>query len=566
MAGEDLVASKRFENFDFTVGLGWGYFAGNKIMNNPLRGFGSHFDKKRPSGEVGSNAARAADWFAGQDVGIIGGVAWHTPIDGVIVKLDTSGYDYDIEKKTISGFKDRSPWGFGVQWTPKKAPWLNLDVGTQGGQVFSARASIITNPTNWPIKDYEVKPFKGKDERPILRGVRIKPHKASASLSLSPWQPAPMQIGRSARHMDSLAKPSVRSFKVTPYVMNFRGQSYSIPRSDLQKTVEGKQSTEELWHAVSQTDAPKKKSTIFKVKKWFTGVGKRKDLKLDNDRFRVIWETQGSFSEFDSTIPYRTSAIFELREQRPGKLISGGMALRANIADNSKSSLSKRPDYFNPVRSNVDEFADNFIMLENAYTSLTGTPAKDVYLAASFGYLEEMYSGIGADILWRPYASRFAIGADVWYVGKRDPNSFLGLDMEGNGGNATGHVNFYYDVPKIDITAKARIGQYLNNDIGATVSLEKHFDNGVKIEAFVTLTDEQDIGSFGEKLGAYSGIKMRVPIGSIKYIPNGSEIRLIARPFGRNNGQSLRKPLDLYDLTTPLTLDSMARQWDTSVK
>ena len=66
LAGEYLALSKRYKDFDFTAGLGWGRFGTAAHFDNPLKIFGSHFDDRSLDGE---NPNDPSDWFTGEDIG-----------------------------------------------------------------------------------------------------------------------------------------------------------------------------------------------------------------------------------------------------------------------------------------------------------------------------------------------------------------------------------------------------------------------------------------------------------------------------------------------------------------
>ena len=66
-SGEYLVASKRFSNFDATLGFGWGRLAERGGVSNPLRVFSDRFGE-RPTGPVGGEVGgefRTESFFRG---------------------------------------------------------------------------------------------------------------------------------------------------------------------------------------------------------------------------------------------------------------------------------------------------------------------------------------------------------------------------------------------------------------------------------------------------------------------------------------------------------------------
>jgi hypothetical protein len=593
MAGEYLVASKRFHDLDVTLGLGWGRFAGAAVAKNPLRLLGGHFDGPRSTGTDGADAARAADWFTGPDVGLLAGVAWHTPVPGLTLKADTSGQDWAPEAASSlidPTYKDRPHWSIGADWSPPRAPWLNLGAGTLGGTVFAGRVTLATNVARWPVAPYKARPGPKLPHVPVpdflafwrgpgdesaslaVKNLGQKGPQARLAVALDPALPGPLQIGRAACTHLTTAPKEVRGVAVVPYVLSFRGPVLHLPRPALDKATQGRISPEELWHAttIDPTHALRPPPPKEKSRSALSALGGLFGETWHGPghpaRWRITLEGQGSLSAFDHGAPYRTSVVFARREHRPGKAMAGGMALRVNLVDNLTSALSGRPVYINPARSNVAAFADKVAVLEDAYTAWTHTFRPGVYGAVTTGYLEEMYMGTGAEVLWRPYASRFALGAEAWWLGKRSPETFLALGVDGgNGAVATGHVTLHYDLPEgwwgQDVALALSAGRYLAGDVGATLALRKGFRNGVTLRALATATNGHDIGPYGERLGAYAGLALEIPLGSVPYVPKGSTMRLVGAPLGRNAGQRLRKPLDIYEATRPLSLPRMAAEW-----
>ena len=91
-SGEYLVASKRYYDFDFTMGIGWGYLGSRDVLPNPLRFISGHFRTRNASvGEGGKFLF--GNYFAGRRIGLFGGVEYHTPIKGLTLKLEYNGAD-----------------------------------------------------------------------------------------------------------------------------------------------------------------------------------------------------------------------------------------------------------------------------------------------------------------------------------------------------------------------------------------------------------------------------------------------------------------------------------------
>ena len=236
------------------------------------------------------------------------------------------------------------------------------------------------------------------------------------------------------------------------------------------------------------------------------------------------------------------------------------MSLRFNLHDNLDKLRKFRSRAILPVRSNIDDFADNFVAVEDFNTSFSHSFNPDLHLIASMGNLEEMYSGLGGEVLYRPFNKRYAFGAELWQAFKRDPDTFLNLGVNGDH-ILSGHVNGWYHIPRYDAKIKASVGRYLAGDIGGDLTLSKTFKNGATMEGFVTMTDQADIDAFGSAAHAYQGIRIQVPLGGFRYIPQNTTASLTAEPLGRDTGQRLDAPYSLYETTDPFSKDHMVQHW-----
>lgn len=385
-----------------------------------------------------------------------------------------------------------------------------------------------------------------------LYAAQSDEHAASAMMELTAVDESfPYQAGRAARHMGNSAGETVEELTITPTFMGLRGTSLSLMRRDLEQALAHDQgSPQEIWRNIHfSKDAPDR-ITYLPV--------------ASQSHHRFILDNQMSLSEEDNGILYRTSLLFDEMRNLSRHFVVGG-TLRLNIRDNLKQIEELRPYALLPVRSDVNRFTAQVIGLDRSYLGWLMTPKTDLHVALATGYLEEMYAGTGGEILYRPFGKTFAVGAEAWLAFRRDPYTAMNMGLNGDH-LITGHLNAWYEFPNSNLTLQARIGRYLAEDLGGTLSLEKRMDNGVKISAFATATDNADFDLFGGTTHIYSGLKVSVPLGGIPYISNGSEARIASAPFGRNTGQAIDHPLPLYDMTERLSLHHISAHWNDIVE
>ncbi len=561
MAGEYIALSKAYKNFDFTAGIGWGSMGASSKFNNPLKYISRHFDKNRePNSETPNSPA---NWFSGDSIGFFGGIEYFTKFDGLSLKLDYGANDYYIPQNNPP-----APWSVGLSYTHNG--WISASIGTQGTDKIFAGLSLQSSPDKWLFshRKYEKpKPFykvrsQNTNKAAIksdalndgidLYNIFIKGNKIFADLKLSPTASTPKQIGRAARHISMHSAENIEEINLRPNHTNLYSANIKIMRKDVENSVGNNGgSPQEIWENASFVvrDTSGAAQHRFSSTKWIN----------NKKSFSMQLENHLSLSEEDSGILYRSSALLGVKSSPFLGLITGS-TLRINLTDNLDKIESLRPATLNPVRSDIHKFTKKRLNIDSSYIGYTHSFTPELHTAIMAGYLEEFYAGYGGEILYRPFASRLAIGAEIWNVARRSPYSVFNMELQGDS-IISGHIKGWYDLPRQDITINAKIGRFLAGDVGITLGLEKIFKNGAKLSAGASLSNYSEPDLFGGTTSAHNSLTLTLPLGSIPYIPEKSNISTKISPFGRDIGQSLNAPLQLFDITENLTLDHMANYW-----
>ncbi|PZP74655.1 MAG: hypothetical protein DI592_20280, partial [Stenotrophomonas maltophilia] len=119
-SSEYLVASKRYGRFDASLGLATGYIGNRGDFSNPLGVLDDRF-KDRPiptsaivnAGKFGGNAM-----FRGP-VGVFGGIAYQTPLEQLVIKVEYDGNDYRREPRG-NNLPQSTPINVGLVYRPSK--------------------------------------------------------------------------------------------------------------------------------------------------------------------------------------------------------------------------------------------------------------------------------------------------------------------------------------------------------------------------------------------------------------------------------------------------------------
>ena len=555
-SSEYVALSKRFYDFDLTGGVAWGRLGSAGHLKNPFARLSSHFEKDRDYDSF--DASSPSDLFTGEEIGFFGGVEYHTPARGLSLKADFNGDAYKGETLS-SNFTKPSPWSFGFNYSPKD--WVSFGASMIGLDKVMARLTFQTNIFDSDRKSYkrsEGFQLSGRRAGETWRGLakemgeaegltmgktRVDKHDFSAVLYLNDYQPSAMQIGRAARHLAANAGPDIETLTVIPVARGLRGKAVTFSRRDLEQAIARRQgSAEEIWQDASFSDDDR-------------SINARKQ----SHRLRLAPELAFSIGEEETTHLYRTSLVVEERKDWKYGFTTGS-ALRLNIADNLHRLFKFRDVNLNSVRSDAVLFTMNRVNLDRAFASFMKTPLPDLHFAATAGYLEEMYAGYGAEVLYRPFASPFAIGAEGWSVYKRDALTPLALGIFADP-RFTGHANLYYKFPDSDLTAFAKIGRFIGGDFGVNTGAQMQLANGMTLKGSVSVTNSDDEDVFGGSRNLYAGLQLSIPFGDLRFVPQGSEARIKLAPIGRDDAALLDKPVDLYEITEPASYRHLGRSW-----
>jgi len=84
------------------------------------------------------------------------------------------------------------------------------------------------------------------------------------------------------------------------------------------------------------------------------------------------------------------------------------------------------------------------------------TPRKNIYAKLSGGIFEDMFGGVGGQILFKPFESNFNVSLESFYVNKEIMIGFSFKKYK----TFTGHLNFGYMLP-LGIESNISFGRYL---------------------------------------------------------------------------------------------------------
>ena len=552
-SGQYLVASKNLgSKLKLTAGLGWGRLSDTTNVTAIDTTLGG-------SPNIGS-------WFRGP-VGGFGGIEWETPVEGLRLKAEYSSDHYVLENELLTRdgqnrtrpnatFDRKSPINLGLDYRTKRGMQVGVYYlyGSEVGINFSTalnpkrnnrfvdraptpihqRDANYSKSTEWTQiagiqekareqLDAELKKDQIRVESLHFNGVH-----AEVRITNRKYKAVANAVGRTARAMAKVFPDSVESFTIVPMDNGLAASAITLNRHDLETLKNHVNGASLLAARADISDASALPAGVESVSglypKLTWGIAPFVELKV-----------------FDSTDPFavsggiRANAKYQVSR---GFSISGSASKRLLKSDTIPSpSFSGLPH----VRTDVGQYnLQTNIGIDKLSADYVFKLAPAVYGRLSAGYLESMFGGVSAEVLWKQADKNWGLGAEVNYVKQREFDRLLGFQ---NYAIATGHVSAYYET-KNGFELQVDVGRYLAGDIGATVSIDRSFDNGWRVGAYATITDA-DPALFGE--GRFDkGVRLEIPIGWALGTPSQSSVKTSLKSLTRDGGQRLSIENRLY--------------------
>lgn len=223
-----------------------------------------------------------------------------------------------------------------------------------------------------------------------------------------------------------------------------------------------------------------------------------------------------------------------------------------NVSDVTQPSNSTLPH----VRTDVADYKrENGFKLEKLLLNKYFLIQPRVYGRLSAGIYEEMFGGLGGQLLYLPKESNWAADLSVDALKQRDTEGEFGFrDYKTTTTLLSGH----YRVKKYGMTFTLRGGKFLAKDDGVRLEFSRRFRSGFKVGAWYTRTNGNDTTGPGTPDDPYydKGIFMQIPLNSMLTKDTSAKGGFALGPWTRDVGQMVNSPGDLYQLIEePLLLD-----------
>ncbi|WP_111411781.1 YjbH domain-containing protein [Billgrantia lactosivorans] len=556
-AGEYLVASKRWHNFDVSLGIGWGYLGNQEDFTNPLAQLHEGFERRSgfSSGDDGGSV-NLGSLFSGRSA-LFGGIEYQTPWDALVLQLELEGNDYQHEPQQNDQSQDsRLNLGARLRLTDTielKAGWQRGNTAMLGISLSTNLASVSQAKRDPPPVDVAAPPARHTgdwdglsrelDANAGIGVYRIRQDGASLIVEGEPtrYRSLAESEQRAGRLLHNHLGSDVETFR---FRWHERGMA-------LRESVHERDAL--VAAAVSSEASVAYRHGLYTHAMLADDRGDvLHDAPPRGLSYRLEPQLEQNFGGPDGYL-YRLSANLD-GEYRLGTRHWLSGTLSYTLADNLGKYRYLGPSDLPRVRTHVGDYlAETDIGISNLQYTGTAQLGNDWYALGYGGLLESMFAGAGAELLYRPFNSDVALGLDVNWVKQRDfDQRFAMRDYS----TWTGHLTGYWQTDYEDVLAKISVGRYLAGDLGATFDVSREFDSGVRLGGWATFTDAGS--DFGE--GSFDkGIYLSLPLDAFFVHSTRQRAQLSWSPLTRDGGARLARRESLYDLTEER---SMGRYWE----
>ncbi len=546
-ASEFIVASKTIgQNLRVSAGLGWGRLG----SFNPVLATGT-----RPPVD---NSLGFDHMFAG-NAALFGGVEWQTPIKNLTLKAEYSSDAYTGEQ-VFGSFTRNSPFNLGAEY--RLGNRVSFGAYYNYGAEFGFRLSFSGNPDQ-PItpQDLGVGPAPvnarpagysrdtGWAALPVVRrkmvellakalaqdGIIVQEGLITGTtlalyIDNTRYSRQPMAVGRLARVLAGSTPPSIEVFRITLMAGGLPTTTIEINRADLEAQVDRPNAGPDSFASTGFSSAP---NNIAGDGVWRPDSYPKFSWGL-SPVIPVNLFSAGGIGEIDVLLAakaqYRLSRAFGLNLSVTQKILG-------NIGNSAGPSTSPIAH----VRSDSGRYNNTGPVVDRLTADYQFKLAPSVYGRVSAGYLERMFGGVDAEILWKPATQNWGLGANIAYVKQRDFDNMLGFQAYQT---VTGFASVYWNTGFKGLEAQVDVGRYLAGDWGATFSLSRRFTNGWEVSAYMTLTDVS-FADFGD--GNFDkGISLSIPFDWTLPFESRSATTVSLAGYGNDGGARLNIANRLY--------------------
>lgn len=539
---EYLVASKKVGNFDLTLGIGWGRLAGDGDIKNPFTFVSDEFKRRKSFTGLGGEFSFET-FFRGEEAGFFGGLSYKFPSNPLTFILEYNPDEYQREVGRGAPIPS-SPMSVALKWDLSQATSMTLS--HQNQDEWGLNLSAFFDTKSKPKRQAQAK---------FISSIDLPQNNLPSVLNKNSWYD--MLLYDVERSGILLIEATVnQDSQVATIVMG--NASYMIWADALATMINLADIhlpkfvkylnviIEEEGHRL-QTINVSRQSIKFSQSRGLVQEEVRIQpyRELDFIQYKTSFVTKKIFFDYnlsfrtqlfdpDDPLRYQLFARIGMRTVLPNDwILRGNYAV--DITHNFDESKRRSNSVLPHVRTDIVEYLiEGESGLDSLFLENRGNLQDNIYYRIYGGILEQMYSGLGGELLYHPFQSRISYGLSANFVKQRDyDRSFKHLDYK----TTTAFASLYWASPFYNFDFAVHAGKYLAKDVGATLEVRRTFNNGWMVGIWATKTNVS-AEDFGE--GSFDkGMYFNVPFSTFFGPGDRASFKTNLRPIQRDGGQRL---------------------------
>ena len=566
---EYLVATKRFGSLDFTFGLGWGLLGTNGGISKPLNFFDESFNfRNATSGQGGEFSYK--NWFSGK-ASYLGAFEYDLEKFGIRLKLEYDTTNPD-QRKVVEKVDSRFNVGFTYHYNKNLKFSSSFERGNKFRIGFNLKGNFLNDTLKKPspknvvrLNEAQKKRIQENNEifyRSLNRSLReegiyiqaasLDKDSVSVAVASNRFYSFTRTAGRTTRIISALSPDDIE--KINLHMMNgdFEISTISVNKNEFDSSDKFEGSNAELLFKTGLSSASNKPlyknadfmpDVRFPEFEWSMSPGLKHQIGGPEGFYlgQLFWK-------IDTSLKLKRNLMI---------YTSFGFNIYDTFDDFNNPSQSIIPKVRSDIQSYLDQGKNNIQRLQFQYFE---SPLKDFFLRFDLGLMEEMFAGIGGEVLYRPFEGNSSYGISLHKVKQRGYKQRFALrEYE----TTTGHFSHYANLP-YGVNSKISIGKYLAGDKGITLDLSRRFKSGFTLGVFATKTnlsaEEFGEGSFNK--GFYISVPTQMFYGDFR----SGNISFGLQPLTKDGGAMLVQHNALFSILGDSNRNSIIRDWNYFLK
>ncbi|SBS27104.1 hypothetical protein MSP8886_00804 [Marinomonas spartinae] len=578
--GEFIAATKRlstnrFGQFDFTLGLGWGYLGRRNNIKNPFCTLSNRLCQRSNQYSGNGGEIDYKRFFHG-DTALFGGIEYQTPYEPLRLKLeyDSNNYRQDYaETHGNANLTPSTPWNIGAVYAVND--FTNLKLSYERGNTLTLGINLHANFNDQP-SIWKATPVPALTNNHPIKLTDVNWKKLDDDLS----KIAGYQNSEFYHHGDTVTVVAHQTQYRDRNLAHERAAAVlanALPTKIKQYDVIEQDQRIPLTNTQINADKYKKVANVSYINANIKDATQPTKINKATLNTKPIYDGQSTFQygfgphleqSFGSPETFYLYSLdldgYASYWFNPHLQLSSSLSFHV-LNNYDKFNFLKLNDGTNNyrVRSLVRAYMDKDTSISNLQLTWFEKYHSNWYQQVYAGYLETMFAGVGSEVLYRQPNANWAIGADLNLVSQRDPNTTFGIynNIHGYGQNTkvlvkkpTGHLSVYYE-PRWkamdNLLFRVDVGQFLAQDFGTRVDISRQFKTGIIVGAFAAKTT-MSAKDYGE--GSFTkGFYISIPFDLMSIHPTTERGTLPWQPLTRDGGQMLAKRYSLFNITDPVS-------------